>query len=403
MSMGTRDILHFSFAAIIRHPLRAMLVLFAISIGVASIIILTGLGEGARRFVLNEFSSLGTNLLIVLPGKSETGGAMSIMSGATTRDLTLQDTSSLQRHHQIKRVAPIIFGAAEASWQQRSREVSIIGSTSELLSLRHWSLSQGSFLPHGDMTRASAICVIGQKVASELFSQSNPVGKKIRIGDRRFRVIGVLASEGKSIDIDTQSIIIIPVASAQNLFNTPALFRILVETRSRESQEQVKQFIIDTIKTRHQGEEDITIVSQDALLGTFDQILTALTLTITGIAAISLTVAGILIMNIMLITVSQRTAEIGLLKALGASRHQIQIIFIADAILLSITGAALGLLLGQGGNLLIHQFLPTLDNSAPGWAIVGAFVVSICTGLLFGAMPARRAANLNPIQSLVRH
>ncbi|NOY66718.1 MAG: FtsX-like permease family protein [Gammaproteobacteria bacterium] len=401
--MNTHDSLQFSYTAIIRHPLRAVLVLLAIAIGVASIIIMTGLGEGARRFILNEFSSLGTNLLIIIPGKSETGGAMSIISGATTRDLTLQDTISLQRHHQIKRVAPIVFGAAEASWQQRSREVTIIGSTSELLALRHWSLSQGVFLPEGEMTRASAVSIIGTKIASELFPQTNPVGQKIRIGDRKFRVIGVLASKGRSIDIDTQNLIIIPVASAQHLFNTPGLFRILIETRSRESQKQVKTFIINTIKARHQNEEDITIISQDALLGTFDQILTALTLTITGIAAISLSVAGILIMNIMLITVSQRTAEIGLLKALGASRHQIQILFITDALLLATTGAILGILLGQGSNLIIHHFLPTLNNSAPLWSIVTAFLVAVFTGLLFGVIPARRAADLNPIQSLAHH
>jgi len=401
--MSISDLLRFSFAAIIRHRLRTALVLIAIAIGVASIIILTGLGEGARRFVLGEFSSLGTNLLIVLPGKSETGGAMSVFSGATTRDLTLQDASSLKRHPQVRRIAPIVFGAAEASWQQRSREAPIIGSSSEMLSIRHWSLAQGRFLPPGELTQASAVCVIGKKIAEELFAQTNPVGKNLRIGDRRFRVIGVLASSGRTIDLDVQNIIIIPAVSAQNLFNTPALFRILVETRTRDSQEKVKKFIINTMKSRHQGEEDITIISQDALLGTFDKILTALTLTISGIAAISLTVAGILIMNIMLITVSQRTTEIGLLKALGASRYQIQIIFMTDAVLLAIAGATLGLFLGQGGNLFIHQLFPALDNSAPTWSVVSAFLVAICTGLIFGAMPARRAANLNPVQALVHH
>jgi len=400
MHMSTRDNLQFSFAAIIRHPMRAILVLCAIAIGVASIVILTGLGEGARRFVLSEFSSLGTNLLIVLPGKSETGGAMSLFSGATTRDLTLDDANSLQRHPQVKRVAPIVLGAAEVSWQQRSRETPIIGTTRELLQLRQWSLSRGHFLPQDEASRASAVCVIGNHIAKELFAQDNPIGKRLRIGDRRFRVIGVLASEGRSIGVDVQDIVIIPAASAQNLFNTPTLFRIMIETRLRDTNNQVKQFIINTIKARHQGEEDITVISQDALLSTFDQILTALTLTITGIAAISLTVAGILIMNVMLVTVSQRTAEIGLLKALGASRLQIQILFMTDAVLLALTGAILGILLGQGGNLLIHHLLPALDNRAPAWSLFGAFLVAVGTGLLFGAMPARRAANLNPVQAL---
>lgn len=403
MSLSTRDSLHFSFTAISRHPLRAILVLTAIAIGVASIVILTGLGEGARRFVLSELSSLGTNLLIVIPGKSETGGVMNVFSGVTTRDLTLQDANSLRRHRQVRRVAPIVLGAAEVSWQQRSRETPVLGSTAELLRLRQWNLLRGRFLPADESSRASAVSVIGSKLARELFANTNPVGKKLRIGDRRFRVIGVLASEGRSIGVDVENIIIIPAASAQNLFNTPTLFRILVETRSRDAQSQVKQFIINTIKARHQGEEDITIISQDALLGTFDKILTALTLTITGIAAISLTVAGILIMNIMLVTVSQRTTEIGLLKALGATRHQIQTLFLTDAVLLTGSGAAIGILLGHAGNLLIHYFLPAMDNSAPLWAIAGAFLIAIGTGLLFGALPARRAANLNAVQALMRH
>jgi putative ABC transport system permease protein len=190
--------------------------------------------------------------------------------------------------------------------------------------------------------------------------------------------------------------------SAQSLFNTPSLFRILVEVRSRDALDQVKQHIIKTIKSRHQGEEDITVISQDAVLGTFDQIFTSLTLTVSGIAAISLTVAGILIMNIMLVTVSQRTTEIGLLKAIGASRHQIQNLFLIEASLLTAAGASLGIAVGYAGNLFIHYLFPALDNTAPVWAILAAFILAVCTGLLFGAMPARRAARLNPIQALAR-
>ncbi len=401
--MKIMDTLQFSFGAIVRHPLRAGLMLLAISIGVASIIILTGLGEGARRYVAAEFSSLGTNMLIVIPGKTETsGGMLNIFSGETPRDLTLQDATSLKQHAQVKRIAPVVIGTAYVSWQQLSRETAIMGSNAELLELRNWKMARGRFLPSSDNTRASAICVIGAKIRRELFNNENPVGKKIRIGERPFRVIGVLASEGRSIGIDVEDLVIIPTVSAQSLFNSPSLFRILVEARSRDVLDKVEQHIIKTIKTRHQGEEDITVISQDAVLGTFDQIFTSLTLTVSGIAAISLTVAGLLIMNIMLVTVSQRTAEIGLLKAIGASRHQIQNLFLVEAVILTSLGALIGLALGFSGNHLIHYFFPAMNNAAPLWSILAAFILAVGTGLLFGAMPARRAARLNPIQALAR-
>jgi putative ABC transport system permease protein len=401
MSMAITDILSFSTGAIIRHPLRAALILLAISIGVASIVVLTGLGEGARRYVAAEFSSLGTNLLIVIPGKTETsGGVLNIFSGETPRDLTLQDALSLKQHAQVRRVAPVMVGAAYVSWQQLSRETPVLGSSSELLDLRNWKMARGRFLPAADDTRGSAVCVIGSRIRQELFQHENPIGKKIRIGDRQFRVIGTIASEGRSIGVDVQDIVIIPTVSAQSLFNTPSLFRILVEARSRDALGSVKQHIIKTIKSRHQGEEDITVITQDAVLGTFDRIFTSLTLTVSGIAAISLTVAGILIMNIMLVTVSQRTAEIGLLKAIGASGHQILALFLTEAALLTAAGALLGIFIGYGGNLFIHHLFPALDNTAPAWSIGAAFLLAVCTGLLFGALPARRAARLDPIQAL---
>lgn len=402
MSMQVSDMLLFSTSAITRHPLRAMLTLLAITISVASIIILTGLGEGARRYVTAEFSSLGTHLLIVIPGKTETsGGALNLFSGETPRDLTLQDALSLKQSSQVKRIAPIVVGSAYVSKDQLSRETPIMGSNAELLELRNWTMANGRFLPHADSTRAAAICVLGAKVRRELFKNENPVGKKVRIGDRQFRVIGTMASEGRSIGVDIEDTVIIPTASAQSLFNTPSLFRILVEARSRDDIESVKTHIINTIKTRHQGEEDVTVITQDAVLGTFDQIFTSLTLTVSGIAAISLTVAGILIMNIMLVTVSQRTTEIGLLKAIGASRQQILALFLMEATLLTAAGAVCGIGIGHASNLLIHQLLPDFNNTAPAWSVLAAFTMAVCTGLLFGALPARRAARLNPIQALM--
>lgn len=192
----------------------------------------------------------------------------------------------------------------------------------------------------------------------------------------------------------------IPVASAQQLFNTPSLFRILVETKSRSTIESVKQAIIEQLKKRHQGKRDVTVITQDAVLSTFDRILSAFTYAIGGIAAISLAVAGILIMNVMLVAVSQRTAEIGLLKALGAPQNQIIRLIICEALMLSALGALFGFLLGELGCMGLRLAFPDLPVYAPLWAVLTAIAISLLAGLVFSLLPARKAAQLDPVLAL---
>jgi len=401
MTMALRDIIRFSWSALIGYPTRTLLMLLAMAIGVAAVIMLTALGEGARRYVSNEFSALGTNLVIVFPGYSETSGLNPIaMVGTTPRDLTLDDAQALTRNRSIRRIAPINIGSVTASFQGRSREVAVIGSSAELLNIRHWQLAQGQFLPDTDLDRATPVCVIGSKIRAELFAEQTAVGQWIRLGERRFRVVGVMASEGRSIGVDVQDTIIIPVASAQQLFNSPSLFRILVEVKTRAAIESVKQFTIEILKARHQGKRDVTVITQDAVLTTFDRILATLTYAIAGIAAISLAVAGILIMNVMLVAVSQRTAEIGLLKALGAPQEQIIRLILSEAMMLSVLGAIIGLTLGELGCFAIRQAFPDLPAYAPLWAVATAMAVSLLTGFVFSLLPARQAARLDPVSAL---
>lgn len=398
------DTLGFGFRTLNSQRARTSLVLIAMAIGVSAVVVLTALGEGARRYVMAEFASLGSHLLIVLPGRTETAGmGVSLMVSETPRDLTLDDAISIKQSVQVLRVAPVAIGTASASWQQREREVTIMGTSAEMLAVRHLKLAQGRFIPKGDFSRGQAVCVIGAKIRQELFGAKTALGQWLRLGDRRYRVIGVLASSGRSMGLDPEDSVIIPVASAMSLFNRSSLFRILVEAKNREALEQVRADIISTIRERHQGEEDITVVSQDAVLKTFDRILQALTYTLAGIAAISLTVAGILVMNIMLISLAQRQAEVGLLKALGAASGQILRLFLAEAALLSILGAVLGLLVGLFGTYLLGQIYPDLPTSPPTWALAAAVIVALGTGLVFGVMPARRAAKLDPVQALMQH
>jgi putative ABC transport system permease protein len=244
------------------------------------------------------------------------------------------------------------------------------------------------------------VCVVGAKVAAELFGTQRALGEWLRIGDRRFRVVGVLATQGESLGFNTDEVVIVPLAAAQALFNTEALFRILVEAKSREQIAYAQSDIEEILRERHDGKREVTVVTQDAVLATFDRILRALTLAVGGLAAISLAVAGILIMNVMLISVTQRRHEIGLLKALGATGLNIRLIFFAEAVLLALGGAALGLTAGKLGQLFIGQLFPSIPFTAPWWAVIAAPLTAIATAVLFSVAPARRAARLDPVRAL---
>ena len=322
--------------------------------------------------------------------------------GETPRDLTLSDALALQRSSAVLRVAPIIVGSAPVSHGALEREVTILGSSAELYPVRNLTMAQGRFIPEGEIRRAEAFCVLGDKAKSELFGNRSPLGRFVRIGERRFRVIGVLSKKGQSLGVDISDVAIIPVASAQALFDRRSLFRILVQARNRESVSRAKQDILSIIAKRHDGEDDVTVITQDALLSTFDRILKTLTFAVAGIAAISLVVAGILIMNVMLIAVSQRTNEIGLLKAIGARSRQILMLFLVESALLAITGAAAGLALSVAGLWVLAEMFPDFPIAVPWWAPTAAVFTAMATGMLFGWLPARRGARLDPVMALGR-
>jgi putative ABC transport system permease protein len=397
------DLLGFAWQVVLGYRSRTLLILLAMGIGVAAVVTVTSLGEGARLYVVRQFGSLGANLVIVLPGRSETSGSMpGVLIGKTPRDLTIDDALALKRSHAIRRFAPLIVGAGDVRSGARRRETPVLGSTAELMDIRSMELASGRFLPAGDPRHSQPVCVIGTKVANELFGTRQALGDWIRIGDRRFRIIGILAAQGESLGFNTDEIVVVPLAAAQALFNTESLFRILVEAKSRDQILDAKADVEEIIRLRHEGEKDITVITQDAVLATFDRILRALTLTVGGIAAISLAVAGILIMNVMLIAVTQRKREIGLLKALGATGRQIQMAFFTEAALLALGGAAVGVAAGEFGNSIISQVYPAIPFEAPWWALVAAPVTAILTGISFTVAPARRAAMLDPVQALSR-
>ena len=398
--MRTLDLLRFASQSLAGARTRTLLMLLAMSIGVASVVVLTSLGEGARRYVVDEFAELGTHLLIMLPGRSETTGGAPPLFGETPRDLTLGDALALLRERSIARVAPLTVGNAPVSYGSREREVTVIGATHDFFPIRHLTVGAGRPLPDIDPERAANVAVLGAGLREQLFGNRRALGEWIRINDRRYRVIGVISEGGESLGQNLDDMVVIPVAAAQSLFDTPSLFRVLIEARSEEDIERAKKAAREIIRQRHDGEDDVTIIAQDALLSTFDNILRALTYAVGGIAAVSLAVAGILIMNVMLVAVSQRVAEIGLMKALGASERQVLRVFLVEAVMLAAAGAALGILIAGAGILVLRAVFPTFPIAAPLWAPLAAVTVAVATGLLFGVLPARRAARLDPVRAL---
>lgn len=398
--MSPADVLRLAGGALTGHGRRTALSLLGMTVGVAAVLVLTAVGEGARGYVRGEFAALGSDLLGIVPGRTETTGAIPGLVGGVPNDLTLADAEAIARAlPDALHVAPMAVGNDSVSHGNLSRQVAILGTTPAFLDVRDLAVRSGRFLPELPWDRGSPVIVLGAKLAREIFPAQSPLGETVRVGGWRLRVIGVMESRGVQLGLDMDETAFVPVATVMQMFDRTSLFRIAVQLRPGTDLEAAERRVLDVVRQRH-GEVDVTVVTQDAVLGALSSILTVLTLALAGIGAISLGVAGVGIMNVMLVSVAERTSEIGLLLALGAARRQVLALFVAEAGLLSAAGGLAGVALGHLLVRLAVWLWPVLPARTPVWAVAGALGIALGVGLLFGVLPARRAAALDPVQAL---
>ena len=394
-----RDLIRLALSSVLSHRLRSALSMLGIGIGIASVILLTSIGEGTRRYLLNMFTQFGTNIIAVNPGKSETTGIPGAFGG-TTHKLTVDDALALSRLSGVEVTMPLALGSGRVEANGRSRSVFIYGVTPDAPKVWKYGVRQGSFWPEGDPNRGYQLAVLGPKLKRELFGEANALGQFVRVAGTRFRVIGVMSPKGQFLGFDIDDSVYIPVANALKIFNLPELNEIDIVYAHAGLAPQVEREVRRVLTERHGGEEDFTVTTQAAMLSVFDNVMNVITMSVGAIAGISLLVGAIGILTMMWIAVGERTGEIGLARAIGATRRQIHVLFLVEAAALATAGGILGVLAGMGMAALLRLAVPGLPVHTPVLFVVMAVAVSVGTGLLSGLLPARRAAALDPIEAL---
>lgn len=392
-----------SLTSILRNKLRSFLTTLGVIIGVLSVILLTSIGNGLTVFIEQQFQNLGSNLLIISPGEivSDEGGfnqeaaALSL----STSKLALSDVDALKRvGYPLGEISPVIEGSVDIRTDQGKRKGFSAATTASYSNLRNTKTTSGRFFSDSDLGSSRKVAVIGSKIADKLFVGLNPIGQSVTLNRVKFEVIGVAEpkSSGSFGGPDIDSSVYIPITTAKSALGQDKISYILVQAADEQQIERAKDKIKDVMNKRL-NEEDFSVTDQSEILKTIQTILGTLTVGLAGIAAISLVVGGIGIMNIMLVAVSERTREIGLRKALGATPNSIMLQFLIESAVLSTLGGMIGIILGILGSLVIRQFFPATPalNS-----ILLAFGVSLATGIIFGVFPAKKAARLSPIEAL---
>ncbi|MBU1126730.1 ABC transporter permease [Patescibacteria group bacterium] len=381
---------------------RSSLTALGIIIGVASVILLVSIGAGLKAYINQQFEELGSDTILISPGKmnfENMGGREDSFPGASANKLTLEISEKLEKRSKTaESVLPISVKSLTVKFGRETLSTSILGTTEEYALIRNSPAEKGRFFSESEVSGARKVVVIGKTIQKELFLNKDPLGELLILSGKKFKVIGILEEKGSTFGQDQDNTVIIPITTAKKQFDLDKLTYIYVKTGSID---QVEKASKETEKILEElvGEDSFSIVSPTEILTQVNSILSTLTLALGGIAAISLLVGGIGIMNIMLVSVTERTKEIGLRKAIGAQPKDIMIQFLIESVVLSILGGTIGILIGSLGSAVLGKFLTTRVTF---WSIGLSFGVSTIVGVVFGVMPAAKAAKLNPIQAL-RH
>lgn len=393
--MDTRELIILAINSLAANKLRSILTTLGIIIGVFAIILLVSLGTGLQAYITNQISSLGSNLIFVIPGR--VGGPRQ-PGGVLTNKLLLSDARTLaQRLKDEAEVAPFIQQTATVRYKNKIDKGTIVGATAfNYPKIVKITVETGSFFSQGQERSGTKVAVIGQTVLHNLYADQNPIDKSITIANNKYTVIGTVAKRGSIFGIDQDNAVIIPIADAQRQFGITNINTIYMGAKTAVFVPIVKDKA-NKILRRRLSEDDFTLQTQEQTLSTITNITNVLSIALGGIAAISLLVGGIGVANIMLVSVTERTKEIGLRKALGARRLDILKQFLLEAVILSVAGGLIGIALGISASVIISQFF--ISEVTP-WSIFLAFFFSVAVGIIFGMAPAIKASKLSPIEAL---
>jgi putative ABC transport system permease protein len=403
--MNTSSLLSISIKALFRNPFRTFLTMLGIIIGVASVIAMLGIGQGSKQSIQSEISGMGSNMLIVQPGRERFRGAM--LSSAATETLTLDDYEAIRDQTKyIQYVSPMVSGGGQLVYSSKNWPTSLRGVSPEYAAISKYEIREGTMFTQRDVKTAAKVCVIGQTVIDNLFEKDeNPLGKTIRFNSIPFKVVGVMKEKGQNtMGMDMDDIVLTPYTTVQKrVLAITHLNGIFASAVSEESADEAKEEIETLLRRQHgTGKDDTSdfeVRSQQELIDVFGSITDILTILLGAIAGISLVVGGIGIMNIMMVSVTERTREIGLRMSVGGMERDIMLQFLIESVMISLTGGILGISLGLGLSWLVESFMswPVYVTT---WSILISFAVSTAIGVFFGWYPARKASALDPIEAL---
>ncbi|MEK6673568.1 MAG: ABC transporter permease [Nitrospirota bacterium] len=386
--------------SLLSNRMRSLLTMLGVIIGVAAVIMLVSIGEGARKYIQKELGELGSNILVVVPGKTAKEGGMH-MGTSAVRKLLYSDALLIEkRSSNVLHAVPVIVGTSWIKHAGKSRDTYVVGVNEDYFDIRNLKIAVGRGINTSDVDSSRRVCVLGTTVKDEVLGEANPLGASVTIGDSKYRVIGVMQKKGVALGFDIDDVVFIPTTTSKELFDTDRLFNITIKIKSPDVILDAKKDIKDILIKKHANKEDFTILSQDEMIAVMGKILNIMTSVLAGIAAISLIVGGIGIMNIMLVSVRERTREIGIRKALGAKNRDILFQFLVEAVTLSILGGICGTIVGGSLSLIIPYFIEFLPTELVWWAIILSFFFSAAVGVFFGVYPARKASLLHPIVAL---